>query len=123
MFKKKLIAVMTAAVIGMAMYGGSGSAFAHEGHDHDGAVSPSGSAEEAKKELCPVSGEKIEQEGKYTYEYEGKVYNFCSAGCVEEFKKDPERYIGKMKGEAAKEAEGPVGHEGHDHGHHNHDHD
>jgi YHS domain-containing protein len=103
MFRKKLIAVMTAAVIGMAMYGGSGSAFAHEGHDHDVAASPAGSDEAAKKgKLCPVSGEEIDQPGKYTYEYKGKVYNLCSAGCVEEFKKDPEKYIRKMKEDAAK---------------------
>lgn len=96
MFRKKLIVVMTAAVIGMAIYGGSGSAFAHDGHDHDGAIGQVGSAEVANKgELCPVSGEEIEQQGKYTYEYKGKVYNLCSAGCLEEFKKDPEKYIGK----------------------------
>lgn len=114
MYRKKLIVVMTAAVIGMAMCGGSGSAFAH-----DGAISRAESAESANKgERCPVSGEEIEQQGKYTYEYKGKVYNLCSAGCVEEFKKDPEKYIGKMKmnGAAAKNAQEPAAHERHDHG-------
>jgi len=27
--------------------------------------------------ICPVSGEKIDEKMKATYEYEGKVYNFC----------------------------------------------
>ena len=113
MYMKKLIVVMTAAVSGMAMYGGSGSAFAH-----NGAISRAESVESANKgELCPVSGEEIEKQGKYTYEYKGKVYNLCSAGCVEEFKKVPEKYIGKMNGEAAKNAQDAAEHEGHDHGH------
>jgi len=46
--------------------------------------------------ICPVSGEKIGQAGMQpaTYEYKGKIYNFCCAGCINTFKKDPEKYIG-----------------------------
>lgn len=114
MFRKKLIAFMTAAVIGMTTYGGSGTVFAHDGHDHDAATGHAGSAETANKgELCPVSGEEIEQQGKYTYEYKGKVYNLCSAGCLDEFKKDPEKYIEKISGKAA--IEKPINHQEHDH--------
>jgi YHS domain-containing protein len=118
MHRKKLAVVMTAAVIGMAIYGGSGSAFAHDGHDQDGAVGQTGSAETANKgELCPVSGEEVDAKGGIAYEYKGKVYHFCCASCIADFKKDPEKYIRKMKGGAAKDAQEPVGHEGHDHGH------
>lgn len=44
--------------------------------------------------ICPVSGEKVGSGGMTpaTYEYEGKVYNFCCPGCIEEFKKDPKKY-------------------------------
>ena len=28
-----------------------------------------------------------------TYEYEGKIYNFCCPMCIGEFKKDPQKYI------------------------------
>ena len=48
--------------------------------------------------ICPVSGEEIAH-GKMkpaAYEYEGKIYNFCCAGCIDEFKKDPQRYIKKV---------------------------
>ena len=115
MFKKKLIAVMTAAVIGMAMYGGSASAFAHEGHDHDGTVSPAGSEEEARKgELCPVSGEKVDATTAISYDYKGKVYHFCCASCFADFKKDPEKYIGKMRGEGATAEPMHHGDHGHD---------
>jgi YHS domain-containing protein len=53
--------------------------------------------ENVGNEYCPVSGEKIDEKTKVTYEYKGKVYNFCCQDCVEEFKKNPEEYIEKMK--------------------------
>jgi len=49
--------------------------------------------------VCPVMGEKIDERTKVTYEYKGKVYNFCCAYCLGEFKKDPEKYIEKVKKE------------------------
>lgn len=55
--------------------------------------------------ICPVSGEKIDEKMKATYEYEGKVYNFCCASCVEEFKKDPDKYIKKVDEELKSESE------------------
>lgn len=63
---------------------------------------------------CPVSGEKIEEGSVVTYEYKGKVYSFCCEGCVEEFKKDPERYIEKME----KQQDDRVGEKQHHHHHH-----
>ncbi|MCM8826376.1 MAG: YHS domain-containing protein [Candidatus Omnitrophica bacterium] len=47
--------------------------------------------------ICPVSGEKIDEKMKATYEYQGKIYNFCCSMCIDEFKKDPEKYIKKLK--------------------------
>ncbi|MBU4311747.1 MAG: YHS domain-containing protein [Candidatus Omnitrophica bacterium] len=49
--------------------------------------------------ICPVSGEEIYEEMKATYEHEGKIYNFCCAMCIDEFKKDPEKYIEKIEEE------------------------
>ena len=44
--------------------------------------------------ICPVSGEKVGQGMEpVTYEYEGKIYNFCCPMCIDEFKKDPQKYI------------------------------
>lgn len=62
---------------------------------------------------CPVSGEKIEEGSVVTYEYRGKVYSFCCQGCVEEFKKDPDRYIEKME-----KSEGDKGGDKQHHHHH-----
>ncbi len=56
-------------------------------------------AENVGNEICPVSGAKINQETKATYEYKGKIYNFCCPMCIEEFKKDPDKYIQKVEEE------------------------
>jgi YHS domain-containing protein len=64
------------------------------------ADSASGSgAIDAGNKICPVLGEPIDEASKATYEYEGKVYNFCCAGCVETFKKAPQKYIDKVNQE------------------------
>ncbi len=49
--------------------------------------------------ICPVSGEKIEEAAKATYEYNGKIYNFCCSMCIDAFKQDPEKYIKKIEEE------------------------
>ena len=49
--------------------------------------------------ICPVMGDKIDDKHKVTYEYEGKIYNFCCSGCIGEFKKDPQKYITKVEQE------------------------
>ena len=61
--------------------------------------SASSKAVDVGNKICPVSGEKIEEKLKANYEYEGKIYNFCCAACIEEFKKDPQKYIKKVEEE------------------------
>lgn len=53
-------------------------------------------------EICPVSGEKIDEKTKVTYEYKSKIYNLCCPGCKSEFEANPEKYIGE-KSEEEKE--------------------
>ncbi len=45
------------------------------------------------KETCPVTGEIVNKDSKATYKYKGKVYKFCCPACIDEFKKNPEKYI------------------------------
>ena len=45
--------------------------------------------------LCPVMGGKVDP--KYTVTHEGKVIAFCCPGCIPEFKKDPAKFMGKLK--------------------------
>ncbi len=60
--------------------------------------------------ICPVSGENIDEASQVAYEYRGKIYRFCCPLCVEEFKKDPEKYIEKME-----KGEDDVKHHHHEH--------
>lgn len=55
--------------------------------------------------ICPVTGEKIDEKTRVTYEYEGRIYHFCCPGCIDEFKKDPQEYIKKIKEQASAEPE------------------
>lgn len=54
---------------------------------------------DAGNKICPVMGEKIDQAQKATYEYKGKIYNFCCAMCVDSFRRNPEKYMKKVEEE------------------------
>jgi YHS domain-containing protein len=45
--------------------------------------------------VCPVSGDKVGDSPVVT-EYDGKIYHFCCADCVKEFKADPDKFVKKM---------------------------
>lgn len=49
--------------------------------------------------ISPVSREKIDGKTKVKYSYKGKTYNFCCATCVDDFKKDSQKYIKKIEEE------------------------
>ena len=46
---------------------------------------------------CPVMGKIIGEKNAVKIKHEGKVYNFCCAGCISTFKKDPKKYIEKIE--------------------------
>jgi len=101
------IAVFTLMLIFIA-----GAAYAM---NHETKTEQVNMAESAGNKSCPVSGEEIDETSKVTYEYKGKIYNFCCPMCVKKFKKDPEKYIEEME-----KAEQGKGHEGHKHHEHKH---
>ena len=43
--------------------------------------------------ICPVHKKEIATPSPSQYTYKGKIYNFCFPECIEEFKKDPEKYV------------------------------
>ena len=44
-------------------------------------------------EIDPVCGMEVDpQNAAGSYEHGGKTYYFCSLGCLEDFKEDPESY-------------------------------
>ncbi|MDP3789060.1 MAG: YHS domain-containing protein [Candidatus Omnitrophota bacterium] len=115
---KKLVVLLLAAVslfavskVSYAMMCGA--------HDGDAAKSCPGQAQAASQaqsvnagnKTCPVTGEKIDEATKATYEYNGKAYNLCCAACIKPFKKDPEKYIAKMEQAAGSEHSMQEGHQ------------
>lgn len=62
--------------------------------------------------VCPVSGMPInQQEGMQpvTVDHDGKRYNLCCEGCVEEFKKDPAKYSKIAEEEVARAQQAAAG--------------
>ena len=58
-------------------------------------------------ETCPVSGQKFGTMGKPpSLIYKNRLVRFCCGGCVEEFEKDPPKYIAKLD-EAVIAKQGP----------------
>ncbi len=84
----------------MAQEAGSAGHQEHMAQEADSAGHHEDMAEEAGSVgknlgICPVmGGESVE---KYSYIHEGKTYYFCCQSCIEEFKKDPQKYISKTK--------------------------
>ncbi len=111
--RRKIFITLSAAVfflgitkLSFAMICGdhSGSkqmAQAHSEHEHGTTevVKGAGLSEKAVNagnKICPVSGETIDEKMKATFEHQGKIYNFCCASCIDEFKKEPQKYIKKL---------------------------
>lgn len=45
--------------------------------------------------ICPVLGGKASP--SVSYQYKGKTYYFCCSACINEFKKNPEKYLARIK--------------------------
>ncbi|MCC6442481.1 MAG: YHS domain-containing protein [Armatimonadetes bacterium] len=43
--------------------------------------------------VCPVMGGKGLKSKAVKYAYKGKTYYFCCKGCIEPFKKNPQKYM------------------------------
>lgn len=59
----------------------------------------------ADQTKCPVLNGKIDE--KVFVDYQGKRIYFCCAGCIDEFNKDPEKYLKKMEAEGVTPAKTP----------------
>lgn len=61
---------------------------------------------ELNNEVCPVSGKPVS--GKHFFEHEGVKYGFCCKMCINDFKKNPEKFALSM--DTIHEAMGHTGH-------------
>ncbi|MDH3584346.1 MAG: hypothetical protein OER86_09040 [Phycisphaerae bacterium] len=59
-------------------------------------------------DTCVVSGEKLGDHGKpYDHKHEGRLVRFCCEACIDDFNKDPAKYLAKIdQALAAKAAAG-----------------
>jgi len=56
-----------------------------------------------KQKVCPVSGERLGAMGKpVKITVKGQTVFLCCAGCEETIKKDPDKYLAKLKASGAK---------------------
>ena len=62
-------------------------------NDAKAGTSLTAQAQNVGNKICPVMGNPIAEDPKVTYEYEGKIYNFCCEACIVEFKANPAKYI------------------------------
>jgi len=62
-----------------------------------GAAADDTDKKQVTNKLCPVSGGPVSE--KYRAEYNGQYVYVCCEGCVNEFKKDPEKFVAKMSKE------------------------
>jgi len=63
-------------------------------HGEEGMHGEHGEHQENGKAVDPVCGMEVKKEGaKHTYEYKGKTFYFCMAGCKEKFVENPEEYL------------------------------
>lgn len=99
MFKKIVLIVC----VGIFLFGIVGLSYSQQEEKDNAAPGAIVQKTEVGNKICPVSGEKINEETKATYEYQGKIYNLCCSSCIEEFGKNPQEYIKKI--EAQKQAE------------------
>ena len=47
------------------------------------------------KATDPVCGMEVDTKTDLKTDYQGQTYYFCSKGCLEDFKEDPEKYLKK----------------------------
>ena len=67
------------------------------GHDHSSHSHGSATAKAYPLKTCIVTDEKLGDHGKpYTFVHEGQEIQLCCDGCLEDFKKEPAKYLSKL---------------------------
>ena len=84
-----------------ALIGGGVMLFAADAPKPKGPTTkPSTTQAKAKtvaNKFCAVEGKGHDVDPKVTYEYKGQLIGFCCSDCIDEFKKDPDKYVKKME--------------------------
>ncbi len=111
---KPLLQLIPVTFIAGGLFLGCGGE-SHDHQDHDGDGKPdhgpgehgtSTKGDDYPLKTCLVSDEDLESMGgAFVHKHEGVTVKFCCEGCVEDFQKDPKKFLAKL--EAAKKGELP----------------
>jgi YHS domain-containing protein len=96
---KKVASILSLALLaGVAAYVSAEDPPASQPSDpSSGPATTQSSAGETFNKFCAIEKEnKVDPKGK-TYTYNGKVIGFCCDDCIDEFKKNPEKYMATIK--------------------------
>lgn len=93
MNKSKSLLIVAALTFGGALaFVGCKSSHDHSTHSHGSAA-----AKPYPLKTCIVTDEKLGDHGKpYAFVHEGQEIKLCCDGCVEDFKKEPAKYLSKL---------------------------
>jgi YHS domain-containing protein len=88
--------LITTSMLGLTLALGAAAVFAGDGKDAEKSADKAPTTKPINQ-FCAVEQEnKIDPKGG-TYVYKDKVIGFCCPDCIDEFKKDPEKYMAKIK--------------------------
>lgn len=92
--------MICSTLLAVALAGGA-AVWAEEGHDHKHDAPGHKHEEKAPttkpvNTMCAVQPEHA-ADSRVTTVFEGKLIGFCCEDCIPEFKKDPQKYVAKMK--------------------------
>ena len=79
-----------------AMMLGAGLLLAADDEKKGPTTAPTTQATPVNK-YCAVMGEDHAVDPKVTVQHKGKTVGFCCPDCIDAFKKDPDKYVAKMK--------------------------
>jgi len=94
-----MLSVLVVVAAGAALLAGCGAQPAPTGAGASEASQAAAQAEPIMQKTCPVMGGAINKD-IYT-DYKGRRVYFCCSGCVDEFKKNPEKYLSKLDAQSA----------------------
>ena len=95
---KKAASILSLAILaGVAAYVSAEDTTQPASQPSSAPATTQAAANGAINQFCAVEQEnKIDPKGK-TYTYNGKVIGFCCPDCIDDFKKNPEKYMAKLK--------------------------
>lgn len=96
------------AVVALLVATGCGGKHDHSSHSHGSAASESAATTGAKPyplSKCIVTDEAFDHGKPYTFVHKGQEIKLCCKDCLEDFNKEPAKYLNRIEDEAKKQRE------------------